>query len=114
MKYLARNPIGRFTLAGGFAKLTKLGQGAMDLHSRRSQVDFEALAELAGRLGHDPQPVARANTAMQALTLCGADLAQAVADRALMAVRDLLPADRITSDVIVVDRAGMIIARAGP
>ena len=48
LKYLVRHPIERLTIGGGFAKLTKLAQGATDLHSDRSQVDFAALAELAG------------------------------------------------------------------
>ncbi|MEN0087661.1 MAG: cobalt-precorrin-5B (C(1))-methyltransferase, partial [Pseudomonadota bacterium] len=41
LKYLRGHPVPRLTIAGGFAKLTKLAQGAMDLHSGRSQVDFE-------------------------------------------------------------------------
>ena len=36
LKYLRRHPVPRLTLAGGFAKLAKLGQGALDLHSGRS------------------------------------------------------------------------------
>ena len=32
-------------LAGGFAKFSKLAQGAMDLHSGRSQVDFDWFAD---------------------------------------------------------------------
>ncbi len=38
------------TIAGGFAKLTKLAQGALDLHSSRSEVDRDFLAgDRAGR-----------------------------------------------------------------
>ena len=36
-------------IAGGFGKLSKLAEGHMDLHSKRSQVDF-ALASLAAEL----------------------------------------------------------------
>ncbi len=32
LKYVKRNPVERVTIAGGFAKLVKLSQGAMDLH----------------------------------------------------------------------------------
>jgi hypothetical protein len=46
LKYLKRHPVERVTIAGGFAKLVKLSQGAMDLHSARGSVDFEALAKL--------------------------------------------------------------------
>ncbi|MEL6872772.1 MAG: cobalt-precorrin-5B (C(1))-methyltransferase, partial [Pseudomonadota bacterium] len=37
LKYLKRHPLPRLTIAGGFGKLTKLAQGALDLHSSRSQ-----------------------------------------------------------------------------
>ncbi len=48
LKYLKRKPVPRVTLAGGFAKLAKLAQGHLDLHSSRSTVDVADLAsELA-------------------------------------------------------------------
>jgi cobalt-precorrin-5B (C1)-methyltransferase len=43
LKYLRDHPVPKLTIAGGFAKLTKLAQGALDLHSGRSQVDMEFL-----------------------------------------------------------------------
>ena len=48
LKYLRRHPVPRVTLAGGFAKLAKLAQGHLDLHSARSALDQPALAR-AGR-----------------------------------------------------------------
>ena len=39
LKYLRRHPVPRVTIAGGMAKMTKLGQGLLDLHSRRGEVD---------------------------------------------------------------------------
>ncbi|MEO1066556.1 MAG: cobalt-precorrin-5B (C(1))-methyltransferase, partial [Pseudomonadota bacterium] len=33
LKYLRQNPVPKLTIGGGFAKLTKLGQGFLDLHS---------------------------------------------------------------------------------
>ena len=113
MKYLRRNPVPRFTLAGGFAKLAKLGQGALDLHSGRSQVDFERLAATAEQAGCDPDPVRHANTALEALTICGPALAQAVAEEALATVRATLADAPIAADVIVVARDGTILARTG-
>ncbi len=113
MKYLRRHPVDRFTLAGGFAKLVKLGQGAMDLHSGRSQVDFAELAQLAGAAGCDPAPIAAANTAMEALEHGGPALAQAVAGKALNAVDNVLRGSGVGTDVIVVDRSGRIVAQAG-
>ena len=46
LKYLRDHPIPKLTIAGGFAKLTKLAQGALDLHSSRSEVDRDFLAGL--------------------------------------------------------------------
>ena len=43
LKYLKKNTVPRVTIAGGFAKLLKLSQGEMDLHSSRSQVNLEKL-----------------------------------------------------------------------
>ena len=45
LKYIRANPVPRVTIGGGFGKMVKLAQGAMDLHSGRSQVDFAWLAE---------------------------------------------------------------------
>ena len=107
LKYLARHPIPHVTIGGGIGKLTKLAQGARDLHSGRSQVDFGLLADLCG----DPR-VAQANTALQAYEIAGRPLAQAVANKALAGVT----ADyggAMTFDIVVTDRAGTILARAG-
>jgi cobalt-precorrin-5B (C1)-methyltransferase len=46
LKYLRTHPVPRVTIAGGFGKISKLAQGALDLHSGRSQVDFDWLARL--------------------------------------------------------------------
>ena len=113
LKYLRRNPLPRLTIAGGIGKLTKLAQGALDLHSARSQVDFERLGALATELGADGNSVANANTALQALEIAPG-LAPAVAHRALATVRSTLGAAPVSADVLVVSRAGEILARAGP
>ena len=46
LKYLRRHPVGRLTLAGGFAKMAKLAAGHLDLHSSKSRVDPATLAEM--------------------------------------------------------------------
>ena len=51
LKYLRKNPVPRLTICGGFAKLLKMAQGHLDLHSSRSQVDFDRLADLVGKAG---------------------------------------------------------------
>ena len=109
LKYLRRHPVPRVTLGGGLAKVAKFAQGALDLHSGRSELDMGALAVLAG----DPR-VAEAPTALAALGLCGPPLAQRVAEEAQRRLGAMLEGAGIASDVVVVDRAGAVIGRAGP
>jgi cobalt-precorrin-5B (C1)-methyltransferase len=105
LKYLARHPVPRVTIAGGFGKIAKLAQGAMDLHSGRSQVDFDALAAWAG-----VPAVAGANTAAQALEIAGPALAAEVAGRAARVAKGALGSVPITVDVMVVGRDGRVLA----
>jgi cobalt-precorrin-5B (C1)-methyltransferase len=110
LKYLRVNPVPRITIGGGFAKIVKLAQGAMDLHSGRSQVDFEWLAERVSPF--DRGRVLAANTAMEVLEISGEALAQRVAREAKEQVdRTLFGAD-INSEVVIVDRKGKIIGHA--
>ncbi len=114
LKYLAKHPIPRLTIAGGFGKLTKLSQGALDLHSSRSQVDFAALGELAVQLGADGVAVAGANTAAHALEMAGPGLAVAVAEGAREVALQALRGADVAVDVLVVGRDGAVLAEAGP
>ena len=107
LKYLAKHPVPRITIGGGIGKMTKLAQGARDLHSGRSQVDFDALAEALGN-----GELKYMNTALQAYDLEGETMALWVADHALRSVRAMLP-DEVQADTVVIDREGKIIARAG-
>ncbi|SMY07989.1 cobalt-precorrin-5B (C(1))-methyltransferase [Flavimaricola marinus] len=109
IKYLRRHPVPRLTIGGGIAKLTKLGQGAVDLHSGRSQVDFAALAALIGE-----DRIADVNTVLEAYQIAGPPLAEAVAEAALIQVRKMLGDVPVSADVVITDRAGQVIARAGP
>jgi len=117
LKYLRRNPVPRVTIAGGFGKLTKLAQGALDLHSSRSQVDFGRLAEALADLGAAPDVVARArdaNTAMEVLGLAtGLPIAEVIARQAREMALATLAGD-IVVDVAVFDRQGKLIGHAGP
>jgi len=110
LKYLKKHPVRRLTIGGGIGKITKLAQGAMDLHSGRSQVDFVALDRLAHSLGL--ASVAHANTALQAYEIGGKPLADAIANAARDRVAEFLQ-DQIAVDVVIIDRAGAIIAQAG-
>ncbi|MFE7661138.1 cobalt-precorrin-5B (C(1))-methyltransferase [Streptomyces celluloflavus] len=120
LKYIRRHPVDRLTLCGGFAKLSKLAAGHLDLHSARSQVDKGFLAELARRGGADEPlatAVAEANTGLAALQLCAAagvplgDLVAATARDEALAVLRGAP---VAVDVICIDRAGMVVGRAEP
>lgn len=119
LKYLRRHPIPRVTIGGGFGKLVKLAQGEMDLHSSRSQVDHDVLAGLARDAGADDAlvaAVAAATSAGEALGLAQAadvPLADVVAARAREAALAVLSGG-VTLDVVVIDRAGVIVGRAGP
>ena len=119
LKYLRNHPVERVTIAGGFAKLTKLAQGYLDLHSGRSQVDFEWLARTAGAAGADDTVCAAilgANTAADALSIAataGIDLAAPVARAARERAERVVVGHPIAIDVLVVDRTGRIIAHDG-
>jgi len=111
LKYLRRNPVERITIGGGLGKLTKLGQGAIDLHSGRSQVDFERLSKDAMAKGLPN--LSDVNTVLEAYEIAGVKLADLIAGQALDAVRVLLRDAPVKVDIIAIDRAGNVIARAG-
>lgn len=110
LKYVREYPVARVTIGGGFGKITKLAQGAMDLHSGRSQVDFEWLATLAPE--NLREEVKAANTAQQVLELLGPGLAQQVAREARVQALKVLRGSPVAADIIIVDRGGQIIAHA--
>lgn len=111
LKYLRDHPVPRVTIGGGFGKIVKLAQGALDLHSGRSQVDMKFLAQLAPELSRES--VLSANTAQHALDMGpGLPLAERAAALALATVRSVLREAQIAADVIVVARDGRIIGHA--
>jgi cobalamin biosynthesis protein CbiD len=118
LKYLRRHPVPKVTIAGGFAKVSKLAQGHLDLHSGRSQVDKAFLAGLLAELGAKPDLLARAeraNTGLEVLQLAeGAGLQ--VADRVAVLAREAalgqLKGAETTVEIIVSDRDGHLIGRA--
>ncbi len=117
LKYMRRNPVPRLTIAGGFAKLTKLAQGHLDLHSSRSTVDFDDLAAMIDGLGASADLISQtrsANTANQVLGLAqqaGLPLADLVARRARETALATL-AGETRCEVLVIARDGGIIGRA--
>ncbi|MFJ3904357.1 cobalt-precorrin-5B (C(1))-methyltransferase [Streptomyces sp. NPDC090025] len=123
LKYLRRHPVDRLTVCGGFAKLSKLAAGHLDLHSARSQVDKAFLADLA-RAGGAPESLAAeittANTGLAALRLAESaaiPLGTLVATRARDEALSVLRGAPVAVDVVCVDRAGVVVGRsavAGP
>jgi cobalt-precorrin-5B (C1)-methyltransferase len=119
LKYLREHPIEKLTIAGGFGKLAKLAQGALDLHSSRSEVDRDFLAELArsaGAKGAAAARIAHANTAAEALAIGnenGVPLAALVAENARRTARDTLEPTPVAVNVLVVGRDGKILAETG-
>lgn len=106
IKYLRRHPIERLTIGGGIGKMVKLAQGAMDLHSDRSQVDFVALS-----IALQDERMQNMNTAMQAYETAKEPLADWVATTALTRLSAELKGQTVV-DVVIIDRAGSILARA--
>jgi cobalt-precorrin-5B (C1)-methyltransferase len=114
LKYLRHHPVPRLTLAGGFAKMAKLAEGHLDLHSGRSQVDLSRLAERAIALGGDAslaEAIRAGNTAMEALELCtkasipiGNDIAKS-AQAVAMRESD----HQIEIELLVYDRKGNLV-----
>jgi cobalt-precorrin-5B (C1)-methyltransferase len=119
LKYVRRHPVDRLTVCGGFAKLSKLAAGHMDLHSARSQVDKGFLAELARRGGADEALAGRieeANTGLAALQLCqahGVPLGDLVAVAARDEALAVLRGAPVAVDVVCIDRAGTVVGRSG-
>lgn len=117
LKYLRTHPVPRITLAGGFAKLVKLAQGHLYLHSSKSRVDMARLADTLAALGA-PGPLleeaARAGTAAHVLALAEAadlPLGEHIAANAGTRARAVL-GDGPALDVLVFDRSGRAVGRA--
>lgn len=117
LKYLRHHPVEKLTIAGGFAKLTKLAQGALDLHSSRSQVDMAFLWEIAENAGLNhsfKDMIQNANTAKEVLDIVtkeGIDIATPIAQKAKLVAKETLRDAPVTVEVIVTDRKGNILAR---
>ncbi len=118
LKYLARHPVRRVTVAGGVAKITKLSQGFLDLHSRRGAADLPALARVAVEAGGTADLAARiasANTVAHAFALAGEEgigLGDAVAGRAWMVAAEVLRDADTRLEIVLFDRDGVLVGRS--
>ena len=117
LKYLRRHPIPRLTIAGGFAKLSKLGAGLLDLHSRRGSVDLVWLIDevaAAGGTGALIERLSVAETAGQAHQIAQKSefpIADLVARKARETALEHV-ASETTVDVMVFDRHGDLVGRS--
>ncbi|RFB76290.1 cobalt-precorrin-5B (C(1))-methyltransferase [Methylovirgula sp. 4M-Z18] len=114
LKYLRQHPIPKVTIAGGFAKMTKLAQGMLDLHSARGAVDLTWLAEQVPQDAALAAQIGSANTAVEALELAqakGIDLAALVAHHARQTAQRAVEGTGIGLDVVIFDRDGNLLAR---
>ncbi len=118
LKYLRTHPVPKLTLAGGFGKLAKLAQGHLFLHSSKSRVDMDQLAESLAALGAPAEAVAAAraaNTAAQVLSIAEANglaLARHIAGRGRAVALSTLGGETAL-EVLIFDRAGRLIGRDG-
>ncbi len=119
LKYLRVHPVARVTIAGGPAKMTKLAQGLLDLHSKRGAVDLAALGERVAEAGGAPDlsaAIAGANSGLHAFELASAagfDLAALIAEGAWRTAAQALAGAPTELEIAVVGRDGRILATSG-
>src|SRR5690606_9136567 len=118
LKYIRAHPLPRVTIAGGVAKMTKLAQGMLDLHSKRGAPDLEALAAVAVEAGA-AEPLAEriraANTVAEAFGLAtaeGVPIGSAIAGGAWRVAAGVLDTSDIELEILVFDRDGVLMGHA--
>jgi cobalt-precorrin-5B (C1)-methyltransferase len=114
LKYLRKHPVRRVIVAGGMAKMTKLAQGLLDLHSKRGSVDLDFLAGFAQ--GETAGGIRDANSAKHAFEIAqgaGLDIARAVADAAWQTAAKVLHGAPGELEIVVFDRDGGLLAKTG-
>jgi cobalt-precorrin-5B (C1)-methyltransferase len=118
LKYLRRHPVARVTIAGGVAKITKLAQGLLDLHSKRGAVDLATLAGFARAAGASdrlPQRIMASNTAAEAFVhaaKANVMLGDEVAKAAQRVAADVVTGAGIDIEVLLFDRDGRLAGQA--
>lgn len=117
LKYVKAKPLDSLVIGGGFGKLSKLACGHIDLHSRKSSIDFDYLSRTAKELGADKSTceiMAKANTSLEALAIAEAaniDLASRVCSDAVKTCEKYLP-DNTQISVYAFDKRGQLAASA--
>lgn len=117
LKYVRKHPVPRVTIAGGVAKMTKLAQGMLDVHSKRGAPDLEALAAVAAAAGGSAalvDAIKGANTVAEGFSLAEAEgvaLGDAVAAGAWKTAAAALAGTGIELEIVVFDRQGRLMGR---
>ena len=118
LKYLRAHPMPRVTIAGGVAKMTKLAQGLLDLHSRRGAVDLAALAAFARKAGGSAElaeQIAVSNTAAEAFARAAAEgvaLGDEVARAAQRTAAEVVAGCGTDVEIVLFDRDGVLVGHA--
>jgi cobalt-precorrin-5B (C1)-methyltransferase len=117
LKYVRKHPVARVTIAGGPGKISKLGQGLLDLHSRRGEVDLAWLAAKMADAGGDAALVEAtrgANTAQQVFEMArgaGVDLGAPIVEAAWRTAAKALDGCSVALEIVLFDRLGGLVAR---
>jgi cobalt-precorrin-5B (C1)-methyltransferase len=118
LKYLRRHPVPQITIAGGVAKITKLAQGYLDLHSKRGAVDLAELAATARAAGGSQSVatlITASNTAAEAFghaAGAGIELGDAVAHAAWDTAARVLAGVDTELEIVIFNRDGQLTGRA--
>jgi cobalt-precorrin-5B (C1)-methyltransferase len=118
LKYLRRHPVPKVTVAGGVAKMTKLAQGMLDVHSKRGLADLDALAGLALDIGASAsvaEEIRSANTVSQAFQIAAREvlpLGDRIAALAWKTAAGALRSEAIALELLVFDRDGRLVGEA--
>jgi cobalt-precorrin-5B (C1)-methyltransferase len=117
LKYIRDHPVRQVTIAGGVAKMTKLAQGLLDVHSKRGMAGLDALALVATEAGASPELSERirgANTVAEAFAAATADdvpVGDAIACRAWTTAAAVLRGTGIELELLVFNRDGELMGR---
>lgn len=119
LKYLRKHPVPRVTVAGGVAKMTKLAQGFLDLHSRAGTADLGSLVAMLAEAGAPGGVLHRARDAVSVAEIfqiaegAGIDIGARIAAAAQATAEGVVEGTGIAIEVVLFDRAGRLVARAG-
>lgn len=118
LKYLRDHPVPRVTIAGGVAKMTKLAQGMLDLHSKRGMADLNALAAVAASAGASAalaDHMRGANTVAEAFAMAageGIEIGNGIAETARKTAAEVIAGTGMELEVLVFDREGRLLGRS--